>query len=234
MRLKFKSKESTSREKHQSAESLAKFMLNNKSFLGITLSILDEWKNNIDSSKIEDIVKNNFRFEESIIKDKNYKEFIKLLNSFYNGTEDELNGRRGRFLELIWDVVGTYNGKEFTQKIDEAIVLENEVKISEKDIDIVYIGEIKDKGIANFIKMHECKASANTTLRTPLKPKHRGKLELMQSVIEISETEEIKCDGLIITFNANKRRLERKLKSYGFEYFKIIPRAEIEERVFNK
>ena len=204
MRLKFKSKESTSRE------------------------------NNIDSSKIEDIVKNNFRFEESIIKDKNYKEFIKLLNSFYNGTEDELNGRRGRFLELIWDVVGTYNGKEFTQKIDEAIVLENEVKISEKDIDIVYIGEIKDKGIANFIEMHECKASANTTLRTPLKPKHRGKLELMQSVIEISETEEIKCDGLIITFNANKRRLERKLKSYGFEYFKIIPRAEIEERVFDK
>lgn len=153
MRLKFKSKESTSREKHQSAESLAKFMLNNKSFLGITLSILDEWKNNIDSSKIEDIVKNNFRFEESIIKDKNYKEFIKLLNSFYNGTEDELNGRRGRFLELIWDVVGTYNGKEFTQKIDEAIVLENEVKISEKDIDIVYIGEIKDKGIANFIEI---------------------------------------------------------------------------------
>ncbi|HBE8492865.1 TPA: hypothetical protein KRE09_000996, partial [Clostridioides difficile] len=56
----------------------------------------------------------------------------------------------------------------------------------------------------------------------------------MQSVIEISETEEIKCDGLIITFNANKRRLERKLKSYGFEYFKIIPRAEIEERVFDK
>ncbi len=234
MRLKFKSKEITSRKKHQSAESLAKFMLNNKSFLGITLSILDEWKNNIDSSKIEDIVKNNFRFEESIIKDKNYKEFIKLLNSFYDGTEDELNGRRGRFLELIWDVVGTYNGKEFTQKIDEAIVLENEVKISEKDIDIVYIGEIKEKDIEDFIEMHECKASANTTLRTPLKPKHRGKLELMQSVLQISETEKIKCDGLIITFNANKRKIERKLKSYGFEYFKIIPRAEIEERVFNK
>ncbi|EJA6562024.1 TPA: hypothetical protein KPF84_001416 [Clostridioides difficile] len=234
MRLKFKSKDNSNRVEHQSIDSLAEFILNNKSFLGITLSILDEWKKDIDNSKIEDIIRHNSRFEESISKDKDYGEFIRLLNSFYNGTEKDISDRRGRILELIWDVVGTYSGKKFTQKIDEAIVLENEIEISDKDIDIVYVGEVKDKNTDNFIEMHECKSSANATLRTPLKPKYRGKLELMQSVLQISETEEIKCDGLIITFNANKRRLERKLKSYGFEHFKIIPRAEIEERVFNK
>lgn len=234
MKLKFKPKDNSSRPEHPSIDSLVRFILNNKSFLGITLSILDEWRMEIDNSKIEDVVNNNSRFEESLSKDEDYIEFIRLLSLFYNGTENEIGDRRGRVLELVWEIVGTYNGKEFTQKIDEAIVLENEIKISDKDIDIVYVGEVNERNTDEFIEMHECKSSAEATLRSPLRTNHRKKLELMKSVLEISESEEIQCDGLLVTFNANATKLERQLARYGFGHFKIVPRVEIEERVSNK
>lgn len=234
MRLSFKSKEESNRTSDIVVEQLSSFILKNNIFLGGTISILAEWKMHIEPESIEEIVKNESIFENDIKKNEKYKEFIELLKDFYSGDDDKVNERRGRLLEILWDRVGVFdkNYKD-CEKVTEAQVYDKGNKISEKDIDIVYFNENKDQIKKEFIELHECKSSAKSTLRTPLRDRHRLKLELMKETKSIADKEKIMCDAYIITFEFNTRNARRILDRYQFNTIKIITGSDITQRICN-
>lgn len=234
MRLSFKPKEESNRTTDLVVEQLSSFILDNNIFLRGTFSILAEWKMHIEPNSIEEIVKNESIFEEDIKKNEKYREFINLLGEFYSGDDDEVNTRRGRLLEILWDEVGVYNKSyKDCEKVLEAQVYDEGNKISEKDIDIVYFDENKSQVQKEFIELHECKSSVNNTLRAPLRDRHRLKLELMKETKSIADEEGIMCDAYIITFEFNPRNARRILDRYQFKTIKIITGSDIAQRITN-
>lgn len=232
MKLSFIPKSDSCRSDDVAVEQLAEFILENKCFLGITLSILGQWKKPITNNKIENTVKNDSRFDNDIKKHENYNKFIMFITCFYDGEDSQIDYRRGRLLEVVWESTGTYNDVEMCKKVEEAHVLHEGEKISERDIDIIYFNENEiEKKENEFIELHECKSSAKNTLRSPLKESNREKLELMENTVAIADTECVKCNAYIITFELNSNKARRMLRRYNFNSIEIICRDVIEQKV---
>jgi hypothetical protein len=223
MALEFKTKNNSSRVNDVVPDSLANFILLNRSFLGLSLSILGEKKNPIDGSAIKAIVENNSRYNKEIETNSLVNDFINLIKDFYNTDADTLNTRRGRVLEIIWNAAGPYKSIKKYTKVEEAQVFHNGIILSDNDIDIVYR--------ENFIELHECKASTQNAFRSPLKPKHQRKLELMDKTQRIANTESTDCEVYLITFDPNPNQSIRLLQKNKFTTFKIVCRRDIESRL---
>lgn len=236
MRLSFEpkpieEKDNLSEQSINVINKLLTFILNNKDFRIVIFTILERWKKPVDRNEVENVIKTSYRAEDGLSKNENYNEFIDAIKEFYDCTEDEISDRRGKLLELLWSKVGTYNMCEYTHKFEEAYVLDSGMKISNKDIDFIYVNDGSKVAESKFIELHECKSSAKSTMRTPLRTKHRRKLKLMEDTASIAKVEKISCNPLLITFGANSTMLNRVLERHGFRSIKIVARDELEARV---
>lgn len=230
MKLKFKGNKGNIPDKE--SKRLAEFVLNHRNFLGLSLSILEARRQPIKPEMVEDVViKGNPRFEDELLHDKNYQEFVKLVKDVYCASRGVVSNRRGYILELIWDVAGTVNNDFYNKKIENSKVIHNNAYISESDIDIVYCNIDKCNKHYKFIELQECKARIEHKVTPPIEDADMKKLELMRDTVEIANKENITCNSYIVTYERSSFRTATKLRNLNFPMIKIITRGQIENIV---
>lgn len=237
MKLEFKANDNFQTPDLESKR-LSQFLVENKIFVGFTLSLLDSRKNPVAPDFIEDyIIKTSLRYDEIEGRDK-YTEFVDIIKNVYDTDKSTLDSRRGYILELLWDSVGTINSKSYNKKIENSHVIYEGEFISSRDIDIAYLDIDINKGKYNFIELHECKASIKHKVDPPqghsISDDDKEKLELMKDTGKIANEEHIDCGLYIITYDFNDRRTKNILKNMGFEMIDIITRRKIEHYISDK
>lgn len=228
MKLKFRANNGNKAD--EESKLLANFVINNKKFLGITLSILDVRKQPVKPELIEDIVvKTNLRFYKELIEEENYNEYVDLLKKVYDGSKGTVSNRRGYILELIWCTAGTISKKTYNEKIENSKVFYNENPISSRDIDVVYLNVDKLQKSYELIELHECKACISQKVKPPVNDDDKEKLELMKNTAIIAHKEQFNCKPYIITYDYRSVRTKRRLEEMKFEIIDVVTRGQIEE-----
>jgi len=129
-------------------------------------------------------------------KPKSHSTVQNLLKSFYHTSKDELNERRGSFLEELIEKAGPVAGKPFVNKWLACNVFYNQQLLwnIDKDLDVIFEFSPTD------IEMHECKANLMNFLR---KSEARDKINFMARLVQYYSANGWQCVAYFPTLCRN-------------------------------
>lgn len=156
------------------------FIIKNKEYLRIAISIIGMKKHSLEKSLLVEYIEKNPNYDD-IENDNEIETFKELMMEFY---KEKIFYRRGDLLELLVYKISPLKENDYlvVEKIQEAKVYLNKKKLDEKDIDLVCIKELKDN---KEIECIECKVSLNNFLKEPLNEYNIKKIEFMIKVKEL-------------------------------------------------
>lgn len=221
MAVSFKCKENSSRSDLVMVTDLAEFLIKNKSYLDITFSLVSKKRNPLDGERVKQSI--NSKKELSVLGDEDLKEldnYKNLMVNFYNGNKDEIKDRRGRLLEKLVKENGPIKEMGDFQVLEEVLVYDDDIKVSEKDLDILFWGK--------HIEINECKASISNVVRDPMQQKNKEKLELLCKAKKLAEDNEEECNVFISTYSLDVTdSINDILKSNGFSEIEVLTGRKI-------
>lgn len=221
MTITFKEKINSSRINEKDVDDLFDFLINNRSYIYATFSILHKKRKPIDEVKINQII--NSKKEISILKAEELKEldkYINLMGNFYKCDLDILGNRRGRLLEKLILVNGPINNIRDFNVLEEVIICNDGIEISTRDLDILFYG---DK-----VEIHECKSTVENVIRSPISTEDKEKMGLMCKTKMLIEIDNVECNIYISTYTLDIRNYTQQvLHNHGFSDIKILSGNEI-------
>lgn len=210
-------------------ESFKKFLLNNKEYIEITLSIASIYVETSDIEEIEESME--FLLMEHGIEEDNdtTKIYVDFLKIFYDDKSEfchetsKLGDRRGDILEKLVENMKPVHVKSNKYKMHrECLIVDRGVAIDQQDIDVVYEGI--DKIEAELI---ECKANLEKFLGQRIPRNKRRKLDFMRRAKLISVGYGSSYENILATCLVNGSKCRRVLDEQGYNEFRVITALDI-------
>ena len=195
---------------------LANFVVENICYTSITFAILE--RRNSSTPKIKERIIRSPEYIE-VRKHPKINIYMQLMDIFYDCDKDTLGNRRGPLLELIVKHSRPSPEAYRCAIIPESWVYYKGTKISEKDIDVVFL--------YSKLQLIECKAF----IRNLSSDRIRSKLEFMVYVKNLADKHSIICSLYLATYSLNVDYQNRVLENLGFNSIIIISRDKIIERL---
>lgn len=204
------------------------FIIKNKEYLRIAISIIGMKKHSLEKSLLVEYIEKNPNYDD-IENDNEIETFKELMMEFY---KEKIFYRRGDLLELLVYKISPLKENDYlgVEKIQEAKVYLNKKKLDEKDIDLVCIKELKDN---KEIECIECKVSLNNFLREPLNEYNIKKIEFMIKVKELIELSQDYGSLYFATIDNGAKYLNEVLNNNGYSEFLIFDSKKIINRLLN-
>lgn len=216
MSLCFKTKDNPSHPDDITID-LAYFIVENISFANITFATLERKKSS--TRRIKERIEISPQYNEIRNHPKENK-YMQLIDDFYDCNNNMLADRRGLLLELIVKQTRPSPETYRCAIIPESWIYYDGSKISEKDIDVVFL--------YNEVQLIECKA----IIRNLGGDRVRSKLEFMVKVKKLADKHSIICSLYLATYSINVLHQEITLSNLGFNSISIISRDKIIERLY--
>lgn len=199
---------------------LFKFLITYPQYIELTFSIL--WRRYVPVKNIRERIEVSPEID-TVEGDKKLNTYYEIMNLFYDTTKEVLEKRRGKLLELLVSNIKPINPQCEYEIILECLVEYKGVKVSEKDIDVVFQYD--------EIELIECKARLSAYLYPPngIYRKKKEKLDFMEKVKRLAIQSSVNCHLFFATYGQDKEYCKDILARNGYTCFGVINRERIIE-----